>query len=59
MTEQERYICIGLCEIDPESGCCLGCGRPPLPSPPAAEAPAPAPAPQPEGSPGQVPEGAA
>ncbi|MBS1229083.1 MAG: hypothetical protein H6R17_2360 [Proteobacteria bacterium] len=27
------YICVGICRIDPESGSCLGCGRPPPPSP--------------------------
>ena len=27
------YLCVGICRIDPESGCCLGCGRPPPPSP--------------------------
>jgi predicted Fe-S protein YdhL (DUF1289 family) len=23
------YICVGICRVDPESGVCLGCGRPP------------------------------
>ena len=33
------YICVGVCQIDPESGSCLGCGRPPWPTPePASEA---------------------
>ena len=32
------YICVGICRVDPESGSCLGCGRPPPPSPaPQAE----------------------
>jgi len=26
------YICVGICRVDPESGSCLGCGRPPPPS---------------------------
>jgi len=25
---EDAYECIGLCEIEPESGICLGCGRP-------------------------------
>lgn len=25
--------CVGICLIDPDSGYCLGCGRPPLPLP--------------------------
>ena len=25
------YICVGICRVDPESGVCLGCGRPPWP----------------------------
>jgi len=47
------YLCVGVCMNDPESGYCLGCGRPPLPltdaepategffSPPQASSPAP------------------
>lgn len=46
MSVFEDYPCVGVCEDDPESGYCLGCGRPPLegygprqsgspPSPPA------------------------
>ena len=27
------YLCVGICRVDPESGVCLGCGRPPWPSP--------------------------
>ena len=26
------YICVGICRVDPESGSCLGCGRPPWPN---------------------------
>lgn len=34
MTEQEDlYQCIGVCMSDPETGVCMGCGRPPLGSP--------------------------
>lgn len=25
---ETRYPCVGICTIDPDSGCCLGCGRP-------------------------------
>lgn len=25
---EDDYECIGICEIEPESGICLGCGRP-------------------------------
>lgn len=32
--EQETYyVCVGICQADPDSGYCLGCGRPPLESP--------------------------
>lgn len=27
---EDPYICIGICQPDPDSGYCLGCGRPPL-----------------------------
>jgi len=27
----EDYLCVGVCMADPDSGYCLGCGRPPLP----------------------------
>jgi hypothetical protein len=30
-TDAEMYLCIGICMADPDSGYCLGCGRPPLP----------------------------
>lgn len=33
MDDEELYPCIGICTPDPDSGCCLGCGRPPLESP--------------------------
>lgn len=29
----DQYICVGICMSDPDSGYCLGCGRPPLDSP--------------------------
>lgn len=33
MNEDENlYPCVGVCMADPDSGYCLGCGRPPLPS---------------------------
>ncbi|MBS1189940.1 MAG: hypothetical protein H6R10_1732 [Rhodocyclaceae bacterium] len=28
--EEDPYICVGICMSDPDSGYCLGCGRPPL-----------------------------
>ena len=33
MTEEDPYLCVGVCMVDPDSGYCVGCGRPPLPSP--------------------------
>ncbi len=30
---EEQYLCVGICMADPDSGYCLGCGRPPLESP--------------------------
>lgn len=30
---EELYPCVGVCMADPDSGYCLGCGRPPLPAP--------------------------
>lgn len=31
MNEDEYYYCVGVCMADPDSGYCLGCGRPPMP----------------------------
>lgn len=31
--EEDIYPCVGICTADPDSGYCLGCGRPPLESP--------------------------
>lgn len=28
---EDDYLCVGICMVDPDSGYCLGCGRPPLP----------------------------
>jgi predicted Fe-S protein YdhL (DUF1289 family) len=25
---EERYVCAGICRVDPESSTCIGCGRP-------------------------------
>ena len=33
MSEEEIYVCVGICQPDPDSGYCMGCGRPPLDSP--------------------------
>lgn len=30
---EQVYVCIGICTTDPDSGYCLGCGRPPESSP--------------------------
>lgn len=32
-SDDDFYPCIGVCMADPDSGHCLGCGRPPLASP--------------------------
>lgn len=31
--DDEQYLCIGICMADPDSGYCLGCGRPPFGTP--------------------------
>jgi hypothetical protein len=31
--QEELYQCVGICMADPDSGYCLGCGRPPLGAP--------------------------
>jgi hypothetical protein len=31
--EDDLYLCVGICMADPDSGYCLGCGRPPLGAP--------------------------
>lgn len=31
--DEDLYLCVGICMADPDSGYCLGCGRPPLGSP--------------------------
>ena len=33
MADDDQYLCVGICMADPDSGYCLGCGRPPLESP--------------------------
>lgn len=33
MDNEEQYLCVGICMADPDSGYCLGCGRPPLATP--------------------------
>jgi hypothetical protein len=32
-TDETIYPCVGICMADPDSGYCLGCGRPPLGEP--------------------------
>jgi len=32
-TDEELYPCVGICMADPDSGYCIGCGRPPIASP--------------------------
>ena len=34
---EEEYLCVGICMPDPDSGYCLGCGRPPLPESPVTQ----------------------
>ena len=47
-SEEDLYLCVGICMADPDSGYCLGCGRPPLGEPQiVAEAAVPAAATQP------------
>lgn len=38
MTEstEDLYQCVGVCMADPETGVCMGCGRPPLGGPDVA-----------------------
>ena len=31
--QEDLYQCVGICMADPDSGYCLGCGRPPLEAP--------------------------
>ncbi|MEF8730240.1 MAG: hypothetical protein V5B34_18880 [Accumulibacter sp.] len=33
----DDYLCVGICMPDPDSGYCLGCGRPPLPVSPLSQ----------------------
>ena len=33
MDSEDQYLCVGICMADPDSGYCLGCGRPPLTTP--------------------------
>jgi hypothetical protein len=33
MADDDLYPCVGICMPDPDSGYCLGCGRPPLETP--------------------------
>ena len=32
-SSEDLYQCIGVCMSDPDSGYCLGCGRPPMGEP--------------------------
>jgi hypothetical protein len=49
--EDQYYVCVGICTADPDSGYCLGCGRPPLGEPQiVAEASEPVVAPSQTGS---------
>ncbi|HOL64287.1 MAG TPA: DUF1289 domain-containing protein [Accumulibacter sp.] len=33
----DEYLCVGVCMADPDSGYCLGCGRPPEPVSPSTQ----------------------
>jgi hypothetical protein len=35
-SNEDFYPCIGVCMADPETGACMGCGRPPLGGPDVA-----------------------
>lgn len=49
--QEDQYLCVGVCMADPDSGYCLGCGRPPIDSPGiVAELAAPAAAPPSSGN---------
>jgi hypothetical protein len=37
---EDPYLCVGICMADPDSGYCLGCGRPPLGAPQIVAEPA-------------------
>ena len=39
---EDPYICVGICMADPDSGYCLGCGRPPPDAPDGVAESAPA-----------------
>lgn len=41
MNDDDLYVCAGICRIDDDSGCCIGCGRPTY-SAPLRAAPGPA-----------------
>jgi uncharacterized protein len=32
-SQEDLYQCVGICMVDPDSGYCLGCGRPPMDEP--------------------------
>lgn len=32
-SQDDPYLCVGVCMADPDSGYCLGCGRPPAAMP--------------------------
>ena len=36
MDTEDLYPCVGICQNDPETGYCIGCGRPPADLPPPA-----------------------
>ena len=57
MADEDPYPCVGICMPDPDSGYCLGCGRPPLAAPDVvAEAVAVIPGPRPKTGDPDVPE---
>lgn len=40
LPDEDLYQCVGICMADPDSGYCLGCGRPPLGAPAIVAEPA-------------------
>ncbi len=40
-TPEPFYVCAGICRVNPDTNCCIGCGRPwGMPASPVAEPPA-------------------
>lgn len=42
MNDDDLYVCAGICRVDDDSGCCIGCGRPTYPASSVPTVPEPA-----------------